>query len=384
MTSPRSDYLYGLDIVRFAAALLVGFFHIGFSTWASPTSGGSKVIDDAYALPEFAAFTWFGWVGVQIFFVISGFVIANSANGATPISFLRSRALRLYPAVWVCAPLTALVLLADGLTANLRDKTIASMLLIPVGPWVDGQYWTLGVEIAFYACVFVLLSLGLFRWIQAFAIGLTAFSGLFLVALTLAPELEFLSDGNARLLLLSYGVYFALGILIWLWSQDRLSWLGYGAVAVATFAAALQMRDHTLGMSERVTESPINIGEIWPVVVAVWAVACLVIMLSFTMRHHFDRLSPRVLDAIRAIGLATYPLYLLHFTIGVAAMREWSHAGLPPAVGLFVVIGLLSVAAWVVSGVVEPWIRGWLRKGFTWVEQHALAPSGWSEFLYRH
>ncbi|WGF89083.1 acyltransferase family protein [Marinivivus vitaminiproducens] len=383
MHAPRHDYLYGLDLIRFASAVLVAFFHLGFSTWASPTSGGSKLIEGAYTLPAFAHFTWFGWVGVQIFFVISGFVIANSANGATPMAFLRSRVLRLYPAVWVCVPLTALVLLAEGLTANLRDKTIASMLLIPVGPWIDGQYWTLGVEIVFYACVFSMLALGVFRWIEAFAVLLAAVSGVFLVAHAFFADLDFLVEGKARVLLLAHGVFFSLGILIWLWSQNRLSLLGHVAVAFATFGAALQIRDHTLGMSERVTESPFVIGEYWAVAVAVWAASCLAIMLSFTMRHAFDRLSPGILSAIRAAGLATYPLYLLHFAIGVAAMREWSQAGLSPALGLFVVVAALSAAAWLVSGVAEPWIRGWLRKGFAWGEPRLLASSRWSGFLYR-
>jgi peptidoglycan/LPS O-acetylase OafA/YrhL len=155
MPAPGRDYYYGIDLIRFAAALMVSFFHIGFSCWASPTSGGAAMLRDAYALPELADVTWFGWVGVEIFFVISGFVIASSAEGATPLSFIRSRVLRLYPAVWICATATALLLLAVGLLSSPK-RYLASMLLVPTGPWIDGQYWTLGVEIVFYGSVFLL------------------------------------------------------------------------------------------------------------------------------------------------------------------------------------------------------------------------------------
>ena len=51
----------------------------------------------------------FGWIGVQIFFVISGIVIANSAQSATPFRFAVSRFLRLYPAAWIAAAIICLL-----------------------------------------------------------------------------------------------------------------------------------------------------------------------------------------------------------------------------------------------------------------------------------
>src|SRR5689334_12900580 len=81
-------------------------FHFGYYGWASQVSTRGAMWAHATAFPELLPMTWFGWVGVQIFFVISGFVIANSANAVSPIAFARSRVLRLYPAVWLCAPVT--------------------------------------------------------------------------------------------------------------------------------------------------------------------------------------------------------------------------------------------------------------------------------------
>src|SRR6516225_4175235 len=101
--------------------------------------------------PSAAPFTWFGWVGVEIFFVISGFVIANSASKSSPAEFLLGRALRLYPAVWVGSTLTFIVLLlfARGSASEFIVPYLRAMLLFPKGiggQWIDCIYWTLTAE----------------------------------------------------------------------------------------------------------------------------------------------------------------------------------------------------------------------------------------------
>lgn len=145
----------GIDVIRFLSALLVIGFHVGFSVWQD----GRRTpfaIPGAVAFPESASAFWFGWVGVEIFFVISGLVIAQSAVGKSCGEFARSRVLRLYPAVWICAPLTALVLLYASTSSprHIALQLLGSFTLSPVFlPYIDGQYWTLGVEIVFYAVV---------------------------------------------------------------------------------------------------------------------------------------------------------------------------------------------------------------------------------------
>src|SRR5579871_1299708 len=111
-------YFFWLDPLRFGSALAVAFFHQMFWSWARYSVGATPGFEQFVAVDvqflSAAPFTWFGWVGVEIFFVISGFVIANSANNSSPIEFVLSRALRLYPAVWVCATATLIVLLVSA------------------------------------------------------------------------------------------------------------------------------------------------------------------------------------------------------------------------------------------------------------------------------
>src|SRR5579872_6376242 len=157
-------YYYGVDLIRFFAAFSVLAFHLGYLN-----EGIAKYEP---ILPA----TWQGWIGVEIFFVISGFVIANSANGSSPMSFLKGRALRLYPAAWCCATLTLTV--RDGSWNELVPKYLHSIALLPKGPWIDDVYWTISVEISFYFLVFLLLYVGAFSLIGRVAAAMTVFSAL--------------------------------------------------------------------------------------------------------------------------------------------------------------------------------------------------------------
>src|SRR5882724_10068361 len=163
----RRGYVYGIDIIRFLAALSVVGFHLGY-------------LNDVADFKAIWPVTWFGWIGVEVFFVISGFVIANSANGKSPIQFLKGRALRLYPAVWCCATLTLIVrsAVSDEKFVDLLPSYLRSLTLIPKGPWIDDVYWTLAVEIGFYTLIFLLLCAGLFSLLSRVALALTAFSSL--------------------------------------------------------------------------------------------------------------------------------------------------------------------------------------------------------------
>ena len=101
---------------------------------------------------------WFayGCLGVQIFFVISGFVICMSGWGRPLHSFFVSRAARLLPAYW------AAVILVDGGVRPARGRYEAvspsellvnlTMMQQPLGvDRVLGVCWTLWAEVRFYA-----------------------------------------------------------------------------------------------------------------------------------------------------------------------------------------------------------------------------------------
>jgi peptidoglycan/LPS O-acetylase OafA/YrhL len=115
--------------------------------------------------PPLAQKLWsFGYVGVDIFFVISGFVIAGSfaRSNASPFSFFKARLIRIVPAYWIVTLVTlgAIVLMrlldiqstwADAVTLEQSFYSLffLSGLVLGVEPVVY-QGWTLEVEMAFY------------------------------------------------------------------------------------------------------------------------------------------------------------------------------------------------------------------------------------------
>jgi peptidoglycan/LPS O-acetylase OafA/YrhL len=139
-----------LDALRGFAAVVVVIFH--FTTRAAR---------EGFPLFEFDI----GHNGVQVFFCISGFVIYwTLERSRTLTDFAVSRFSRLYPAYWA-----ALVVLAVGNFAFSIEDSVwltgyavnATMLQKFVGfPDVDGVYWTLGVELTFYAWMAVAFATG--------------------------------------------------------------------------------------------------------------------------------------------------------------------------------------------------------------------------------
>jgi exopolysaccharide production protein ExoZ len=157
----------GVQILRFAAAMLVVVMHItqAISIHINGTGPGN--------------YWGAGSAGVDIFFVISGFVMAMStallpADGHSRISaawvFMRRRLLRIAPLYWFYTLLKVALLLAMPALA-VRSSVepghlAASLLFIPaMSPWGLVQPtlpvgWTLNFEMLFYAVFAVAIALG--------------------------------------------------------------------------------------------------------------------------------------------------------------------------------------------------------------------------------
>jgi peptidoglycan/LPS O-acetylase OafA/YrhL len=143
-----------LDLLRFLAAMAVAVYHV--CKWPA----GAESLK---------AVTELGFLGVQVFFVISGFVILMTAEHRTPIEFAKSRISRLYPTFWICVLITSLALALHNESPSLATVAANLTMLPPLfhQPFVDLVYWTLVVELRFYALVLVLLLLGQMRRVEA-------------------------------------------------------------------------------------------------------------------------------------------------------------------------------------------------------------------------
>lgn len=319
-----------LDLLRLVAVLGVILFHYGFR---GPTVQGTTYV----ALPELASFARYGFLGVPIFFVISGFVIAYSAEGRTAIGFAIARFARIYPGFVFCMTLTFMMTMAFGaptfetsLTQWAANLFIAAPALHQ--PYMDSAYWSLVYEVTFYAWVTLLIAADVFRR----RVNLIVFLWL---CISLLNELVFESIVMRKIFLTDVSSFFATGLLIYqlyLGRRDAaLQSLLALSVACAVGIQAVYnlawLRDHT--------------GESFDD----WIVAaiCLGSILMIVQATRIRRL-PLPSSVIIAAGGVTYPLYLLHQQIGYDIFYRIGPVAHPAALVALIVlsIALLSWTTW--------------------------------------
>jgi peptidoglycan/LPS O-acetylase OafA/YrhL len=361
-------HLFGLDLLRLFAATLVVLNHFGAFSETQPDVGRP------FAFPALNFATRFGWVGVEIFFVISGFVIALSARGATPGGFLKRRALRVFPALWICSLISLVALLTtNSPIGELVVAFVHSITLSPRGPYVDGAVWSLIVEAVFYLLIWLVLLTKCFHRLDAIAATLGIASAVFIAVFGLAMILSDMPMAASvvsvferfafKVLLVRYGVFFALGMILWLgfeygFGRSRIM-LGLVLALFGAFEIAIQA---TSSSTQSVFISAIPPFEAAMIPILVWSAGMAVLIASVSFRTRIgDLLKPRR-ALVTKLGLLTFPLYLNHYTLGRVMVYSLISAHLGRSVVFAISLGLVFVSSWLIMLIPEPAIQARLRK----------------------
>lgn len=340
--APKSgSTLYGIQVLRGIAALMVVLFHARYMV-------GSTTIEQAFRN---------GAAGVDVFFVISGVVMALTAPALAPTTFLWKRIARIVPLYWFFSMLklmTMLVLDVSNREIPLEPGYVLStFLFIPAYDGEGGVFpiikagWTLNFEMYFYLVCALALAVNRARFavITSAVVGIGTIAGSLLLAtqgtdvpaiLTiLAPiSLEFV--GGIALVAL-----WRRGLKIPLWGCFLLV-----ALSLAALAAAPLMEQFDL---------------IRPLVWGLPALGLVCAVLALEPQVRFDRWKPLVL-----LGDASYALYLAHTATLPIAFRIVKHFIDQPLV-VFVTIVLASVASGIVVHLlVERPLNSLVRRGSAW------------------
>lgn len=334
-----------LDLLRLLAVLAVVLFHYGFRGAAAD---GLTLV----SLPDLEPVAKYGYLGVQFFFVISGFVIAYSAEGRTPSGFAIARIARIYPGFLVCMTATFLITLAIG--APRFETSLSQWLgnLIVVSPalrqpFMDGAYWSIVYELIFYGWVFLLMSLGWFRrhidWIVIVWLGVS-----------IADTALVHSGLLHRLFVTDQSAFFAAGLVlyeIYRGRRDRKVMLLLALTVVAAvdqaFIGAAWTREHYhVALDNRVVAA-VCIGAIG----AVW--------LATRVRR-----LPLPAPLILAIGGLTYPMYLLHQHIGFMLFNAFEGYASAAVLIAATVIAMIALS-WAIWRFVERPAQKWLKDALT-------------------
>ena len=321
--------LHGVDALRGVAAVLVMLFH--YTTRYQEKFG--HVEPPSFDVP------W-GHLGVNLFFMISGFVIFMTLERTTrPSDFLVSRFSRLYPAYWVAALLAfAIGRAVPELGAHVTDTQAAANGLMfhnLLGvPNIDGVYWTLEVELLFYWAMFLLwLTVGFAssrRWLAVW-LALSVLSALGNRFGLPTPYIV------SRVLILAYFPYFALGILVYRYFMQRqFTWRADGGLGVAALAAIA------------LVDTPLRM---------VWACAFLALFALVAFRWA----SNAAVRALAQLGAVSYPLYLVHETMGWALIRNLEARGIGTDAAIAAAIAAALAMATLLHVAVEAPAMKWLR-----------------------
>ncbi|WP_258056036.1 acyltransferase [Streptomyces sp. Ru62] len=351
----RQNRLHALDGLRLLAALMVCLYH--YAGRGGPVSA-SWHQSPAHVFPTLSRMATYGCLGVQFFFVISGFVICMSSWGRSLGDFFRSRVARLYPAYWVALVLvTAAAVVLPVVVHPVRpDEFLVNLTMLqqPMGATrVLGVCWTLWVEVRFYAlfALFVVLRGVTYRRVVLFCCVWT------LAAVVCRTSGNALTD---QLVMPEYAPFFVGGLALYLihrFGGDLLLW---GIVAVSWLlgqSTATQSLWHA-GAQGDFHRSPYVIIAV--VTLAFAAVAAVAV--GWTRWASWRWLV--------TAGALTYPFYLVHEHLGWFVIRVLHRGlGLSPWPTLAVtVLGMLALA-WLIHRFVEkpfgPRLKRALKKART-------------------
>ena len=348
--SPPRSRLAALDGLRLLAAFAVLSFHYtGIRTpfWDLPAH---------VVFPSLNHITRYGYLGVELFFMISGFVILMTAYGRSIESFVGSRVARLFPAYWAAIALT--FTLQQFWTAGRLPSFMEALVNLTMVqdafdvPHVQGAFWTLWIELKFYLLIGVFIMIGMTRR------RMIAFAFLWPLVgqIAAATGTTFLSS----LLFPSYAPYFAAGICLFLLHReghDIATWLVLG------FNTILCVRQAT-GYAERASE--LVGATVAPLVTGLVVVGMVAAVLLLT-HGPMSRIGWRWLTWG---GALTYPLYLVHGQFGFFVIDQL-HTTRHAYVVLALATTLSFTLAWLIHRLVERPTSTRLRRAV----QEALAPA---------
>lgn len=314
MKSKADDRLLALDSLRAIAALAVLFYHY--------TSGYERIVGPHIRpVPDVE----YGYLGVDLFFVISGFVIAWTLQRSSSLAdFAFGRIARLYPAYLAGAVITGIVVFGFKfnpthiLTSDIAWNAIIGLPQLVKAQNLDASYWTLGLEVSFYVMAAIVTSALPKMRFEIFCLAWLAAS---LLARLLLPghiRLDLLLVSNYSPLFVAGAMLFALSPAM---QPDRLTF--------ATFAAAIAMC--FVGADPRWLRLAAGAGQ------------CLFVGLVFFAVN--GRLAILNFRPLVVVGQASYSLYLIHQIVGYWVISSFERLGIHPLVAIAVATLLVLSAA---------------------------------------
>lgn len=339
-----------LDLLRVIAALMVCVYHFFYRGY----SYGTGVFLDLF-------FVKYGYLGVSLFFMISGFVISQSAVNTTSLKFLIGRFSRLYPTLFIGGFLTYFIVLAVGSVDQPSHHSLVCniTMALPVCDilkikYIDSSYWSLSVEIIFYALIGMVITFRKIsdgfhmRYIQISWLVMSMISVIFTSKL-IGYSVFFLD--------LKYAPFFVAGMVFY----DVYKCGFFGRCDLIILSATYFMSLYYL-LGDINHLSKINSGASYSklsivlILSSFYMIFCTIVLRRFVLKTKIFAVA----------GAATYAFYVLHQMIGYSIINlmvnEYDWAGVPAAFFALIVIVCIAYCVMRISTPLEKLMKNKMNK----------------------
>ena len=341
--------LINIQFLRFAAALAVVVYHA--SKHVAMTGANQGLL--------FSAGEAVGFAGVDVFFVISGFIMfyttEQTGGGASSIDFLKRRLARIYSGYW------PFFLLAAGIFAWARPEHFQSANLLtswllwpmPLNEVLLDVSWTLSYELYFYILFAALVLLGLrLRWwlIVATLLTLTGFN-LFrhFILHDFSPERMYNFSFASQFLTSPFLLEFFAGAAVAAVASRRTFGSGWMLLLAGLAGFALAGAVNTLGYDGKIEEGYYVVPR-----VVLFGAPSVLILLGLVQLEKNGRVAPENFSL--QAGGASYAIYLSHTIFLIATMKLGLNSALSELPDLVVQIAFSLYCALIVAFSI-----GWYR-----------------------
>ena len=293
MTLKVNERLENVDLLRGVAIIFVVFFHYTYHY-----SVEYLLRTDDWSL----SIARYGWSGVDIFFIISGYCIALTiVKTSNFVEFSVRRFARIYPAYFFCGITTLVFYSFFDLPGREVDWYTGFMNLIFANfipglkfPYIDGIYWALMIELKFY--IFFGILYFIFNNLNKAIIAWFFFAVILNLLLLIDNEkVTFLSSISP------HSNLFLIGLMVF--NLKKKSFISY--LLITLFALI------NIFINERY--SGFEIYFIFLILITI-----LILKVKINFRLNF----------LSKIGLVSFSWYLLHNSIGIIIIRELNRIGL--------------------------------------------------------
>ena len=286
----------------------------------------------------------YGAFGVGVFFLISGFVIPIGLRHLSTGQFLVRRFFRIYPVYWFCL-LISLVMyvvssrywstpLPDRVSLPYIARNLALLHSATGIPSLDFVCWSLAVEVKFYVIFALIFLLGKnAQQVLGVSIGFIALCCVVTYITTHGQDPEsFVAYAVSDMKYMSFMFLGCLFYYVLYGELDARAALGYGVLLFGLFAAIGSLYE----------------GQVFGPLVKNYTYALIVFTACYVLRGRFT--SNRVFDFLADIS---FPLYLVHSTIGYVTMPILIDQGMSYTFAWLMCLGLAVLVASLVHVYVE-------------------------------